>query len=67
MLKENKNDLKVKQKIMWLINKFNEYNRAEKDLGRLDYQIIEQSEINKALVDDKSSEEAVKIGESSDV
>ncbi len=67
MLKENKNDLKVKQKIMWLINKFNEYNRAEKNLGRLDYQIIEQSEINKALVDDKSSEEAVKIGESSDV
>ena len=59
--------MRAQKKILWIINKFNEYNRAEKDLGRLDYQIIEQSEINKALVDDKSSEEAVKIGESSDV
>ena len=52
---------------MWIINKFNEYNRAEKNLGRLDYQIIEQEEINKALVDNKSSEEEIKMGESSDV
>lgn len=67
MLKENNNNSKIKQKILWLINKFNEYNRAEKNMGRLDYQIIEQDEINKALVENKSSEEAVKIGESSDV
>ena len=67
MLKENKKDSKVKQKILWIINKFNEYNRSEKNLGRLDYQIIEQEEINKALVDNKSSEEEIKMGESSDV
>lgn len=49
MLKENRNDEKVKQKIMWLINYFNEYNYSEKKLGRLDYQIIEQKEIDKVL------------------
>ena len=49
MLKENRNDEKVKQKIMWLINYFNEYNYSEKKLGRLEYQIIEQEEIDEAL------------------
>lgn len=49
MLKENQNNHKIKQKIMWLINYFNDFNTEQKLQGYTEYYFIKQEEINEML------------------
>ena len=47
MLKENENNKKVKQKILWMINNFNRHNEWKKSVGYTSFAFIEDSDIEK--------------------
>ena len=49
LLKKYKSDKKITQKIMWMVNYFNEYNRVNQMRGTTSFEFITEEEIMNAL------------------
>ena len=71
MLQNSRKDNKIKQKIMWMVNYFNEYNRVNQMRGTTSFEFITEEEIKDALnpmSETKNEKEASdKIGETVNV